>query len=778
MKKQQTLQNRILELEKKCSELEKNLRHSEDRFSTLFHAASNPMTIISFKEDRMVDANEACARLSGYKREELIGTLSSERTMWADAKQRDILIQKIREEGSVHNIEAPLITRAGELKKVLFSADPVNMNGEPCLLGILVDITAREKAAETLRKSEEKYRMLVENSLQGLAVVQNDQLKFCNKAYAEMTGYSVEELLSFADSRRLIHPEDREFVLNRSRKRLSGEPVPTHYEHRIIRKNGEIRWHEIRPAVVEFEGEPATQVACIDITERKNAEEAIKESHEYLNRILNATSDGIFVKDNEYKLVLVNDSFCAFRDKRREDLLGKTGMEELPEEMAKIIMQQEEEVLKTGREQLGEEIFPNAQGNRPSILMVKRSLLTDRKGNRQIVTVGRDITQYKQLEAQFLQAQKMEAIGALAGGVAHDFNNLLNVINGYSELVLETLEPDNPIREDIGHIRTAAQNAASLTTQLLAFSRKQILQPEILDLNETITQMSTMLRRVIGEDIEIAAVTQPDLGLVNADPGQIQQIIMNLAINARDAMPRGGKLTIETANFDCDEDYVKDHPAVKAGPYVMLAITDNGIGMDEETKTHLFEPFFTTKAKGKGTGLGLSTIYGIVKQSNGFIWVYSELGKGTTFKVYFPRAQDTVVKTTAKAKAEPESGGSETVLVVEDEASVRELACRILKERGYTILEASNPKDAEALAETYEGKIHLVLTDVVMPGMSGKELVCRLKSIRPDIKALFTSGYTDNSITHQGILDPGVAFLQKPFTVKDMISKVREVIDS
>jgi nitrogen-specific signal transduction histidine kinase/CheY-like chemotaxis protein len=391
--------------------------------------------------------------------------------------------------------------------------------------------------------------------------------------------------------------------------------------------------------------------------------------------------------------------------------------------------------------------------------------------------VLRDITEHKQLEAQFMQAQKMEAIGVLAGGVAHDFNNLLNVINGYCELVLEDLAKDNPIYNDIQQIGQAGTRAKSLTSQLLAFSRNQILQPVILDLNDIIDSTNLMLRRLIPEDIDLVIIAQPGLGLIYADPGQIQQILMNLIVNARDAMPQGGKLTIETANVDHDKGYVQSHPVVKVGSYAMLAISDNGVGMDETTKAHLFEPFFTTKGKGKGTGLGLSTVYGIVKQSNGFIWVYSEPGKGATFKIYFPRVEGNVSKLIEQTESEERIRGVETVLITEDESSVRNLVARILRERGYTVLEASNGQNALDIAREYTGEIHLAITDIIMPGMNGRDLGSRLETMRPDLKVLYVSGYTDNAIVHHGILDSGVAFLQKPFTVGDLTRKVREMLN-
>jgi nitrogen-specific signal transduction histidine kinase/ActR/RegA family two-component response regulator len=395
-----------------------------------------------------------------------------------------------------------------------------------------------------------------------------------------------------------------------------------------------------------------------------------------------------------------------------------------------------------------------------------------------MVGVLRDITEHKRLQAQFLQSQKMEAIGLLAGGVAHDFNNLLTVIKGYAEVLAEDIDPGDPKRCDVEQILKAGNQAASLTSQLLAFSRKQILQPEILDLNATIRQMSSMLRRLIGEDIDLVTIAHPELGSVNADPVQIQQILMNLAVNARDAMPQGGKLTIEMANAHFDEAYVREHPQTMDGPYVMLAISDNGIGMDAATQARLFEPFFTTKGKGKGTGLGLSTIYGIVKQSGGFIWVYSEQGKGSTFKIYFPRVEGQSPTATIESNVQHKLNVSETVFVVEDEPSVRALTSRILQSRGYAVLEASNGKLALDIAQKHSGEIHMVITDVVMPEMGGKALVSQLKMDRPDIKVLFVSGYADNAIVHHGILDSGIEFLQKPFSSENLLRKVREVLNS
>jgi signal transduction histidine kinase len=384
----------------------------------------------------------------------------------------------------------------------------------------------------------------------------------------------------------------------------------------------------------------------------------------------------------------------------------------------------------------------------------------------------------RQSEERLRQAQKMEAVGRLAGGVAHDFNNLLTVIISYSDLLLEDLGSDDPKRDDVDQIRKAAEGAAALTRQLLAFSRQQVLQPKALDLKATVAGTEKLLNRLIGEDVRLITFLAPDLGVVKADPGQIEQIIINLAVNARDAMPTGGRLTIEAANVDMGEAYVRGHPPATPGRYVMLALSDTGIGMDEQTKARIFEPFFTTKEPGKGTGLGLATVYGIVKQSGGFIWVYSEPGHGTSFKVYLPRVDEPAEPAAAPtATAEP-TRGTETVLVVEDAASVRMVTRQVLERYGYAVLEAPNGDTALRLAAGHHGPIHLLLTDVVMPGLSGRQLAEQLAQLRPDMKVLYASGYADHAIVHHGILEPGIAYLQKPFTPDALGRRVRQLLDS
>ena len=389
-----------------------------------------------------------------------------------------------------------------------------------------------------------------------------------------------------------------------------------------------------------------------------------------------------------------------------------------------------------------------------------------------------DVTERRALEQQLRQAQKMEAIGRLAGGVAHDFNNLLMVILGYAEFVQEKAGDDEGIRGPAREITHAAERATALTRQLLAFSRKQMLDPRVLDLNNLVTENIKMLTRLIGEDVELVMVPGAEAPRIKADPGQIEQVILNLAVNARDAMPSGGKLTIETTDVSLDESYARHHPSVKPGEYVMLAISDTGHGMDMETQSHIFEPFFTTKGL-KGTGLGLSTVYGIVKQSGGYVWVYSEVGRGTTFKIYLPRVTESGEYVAAQpVVAQPAPAVLGTVLLVEDEVNLRHLTREYLDRRGYTVLEADDSAAAIHIAARHPDTIHLLLTDVVMPGMNGRELAQRVVALRPGIKVIYMSGYTENVIGHDGTLDAGVTLLQKPFSMSNLVAKVREVLGS
>jgi two-component system cell cycle sensor histidine kinase/response regulator CckA len=515
----------------------------------------------------------------------------------------------------------------------------------------------------------------------------------------------------------------------------------------------------IRRALVEAE----------ERRERREAEEAIRNQAQ----LLDLANDSIIVRDLEDRITYWNQGAERLFGWTESDALGRFEYELLQTVFTRSAEEIRHAFVRDGHWE-GELVQKKRDG---SIITVESRWTLQRNTDgspHATLEISNDVTQRRRLEAQFLQAQKMESVGRLASGVAHDFNNLLTVIIGRSYLLMSRVDDDR-MRKDLDLVQKTAERAAVLTRQLLAFSRRQPIIPRLLDLNELVANMDKMLRRLIGEDIDVLSEFAPNLGKVKADPGQMEQVIMNLAVNARDAMPKGGKLTIETANIDLDSGYASHHLSVAPGKYIMLAISDTGCGMDAETQNHIFEPFFTTKDS--GTGLGLSTVYGIVKQSGGNIWVYSELGVGTTFKVYLPRASDSTEPGQVAAEGSQISGGSETILLVEDEQAVREIVRETLTSQGYTVLEAQHGPEALRIAEKHTSRIHLLMTDVVMPAMHGPELADALCKIHSETKVLFMSGYTDSALTRHGVLEGKREFMQKPFTLGDLAKRVRGILD-
>jgi two-component system, cell cycle sensor histidine kinase and response regulator CckA len=636
----------------------------------------------------------------------------------------------------------------------------------------------KTRAEAALRDSERCFRALVENSADGSALVTADgTYLYSSPASNGVLGYTPKEL-GGRNVFELIHSADlkgaREMFTQLLRE--PGRVLAGHF--RFHHKNGSWRWVQV--VGKNLLADPSVGAVVInyrDVTESKRADDELAASEERFRKAFNASPEPMTISHwPEGRYMDCNESFLRITGYRREEVIGRTDTEvrfwPKPEDRARCMQFLEEHARAIELEV----IFGAKSGEERTGLFSAEVI--EIRGEQCVLAVMKDVTERRSLEEQLRLSQKMEAVGQLAGGVAHDFNNLLTVILGYAILLLKDLVPEDPRRAPLEGIKQAADRAAALTQQLLAFSRRQVLAPRLLDLNAVVADMDKMLRRLIGEHIELSTVLAPELGLVKADPGQIEQVIMNLVVNARDAMPIGGKLTIETGHVELDEACARRRTVGTSGPYVMLAVSDTGHGMDEDTRARVFEPFFTTKEKGKGTGLGLAVVYGIIKQSGGSVWVYSEPGIGSTFKAYLPKVETTTEKPEATTANKRSRRGTETVLLVEDEAAVRSLVRDILESNGYVVLEASRAVEALEASQQHEGPIQLLLTDVVMPDIGGRKLADRLKASRPEAKVLYMSGYTDTAIVQHGLLEPGVAFLQKPFTPEALSRKVREVLDA
>jgi len=649
------------------------------------------------------------------------------------------------------------------------------------------DITERKRAEEALQESEERYRTILENIEDGYYEVDlPGNFTFFNDSLCRMLGYSKEEMIGMSNQQYTDQENRKKLFQAFNEVYRTGEPTKR-FDWEVIRKDRTKLFGEVSASLIKDpKGQPiGFRGIARDITERMMAGQALEKSEVRFQELFNDAPVGYFEYDVEGRIIDVNRTELELLGYRLEEMIGQPVWKFIVEGEAahQQILQKLAGTLPPA--QGLERTYRRKDGTTFPVLVGDR-ILRDSEGKIiGIRTTIQDITGRKRaeeemrgLEEQFRQSQKMEAIGRLGGGIAHDFNNLLTIIKGYSQLSLLDLKENDPLWGNIQEIQKATQRATDLTRQLLAFSRRQILDLKVLDLNTLLKDLDKMLRRIIGEDIELTTLLAKNLGRVKIDLGQFEQIILNLAVNARDAMPSGGKLTIETANVILDEEYARTHISVTPGPYVRLSVSDTGVGIPLEVKEKVFEPFFTTKERGKGTGLGLSTVYGIVKQSGGNIWVYSEPAHGTTFKIYLPRVEEDLDTLYGRDETDFLPRGSETVLLVEDEPSVRDLAHRLLNQAGYKVLEAANGEEALRVVQEHIGeKIHLLLTDVVMPQMGGKELANQLKNLRPDVKVLYTSGYTDDAIVHHGVLDPGTHFLQKPFSPKTLTHKVREVLD-
>ncbi len=723
---------------------------------------------------RYLMINSAGARILGRRVQEIVGKDDTELFPSGVARQIMARDRRVIESGQTRTYEESGITGGPGVHLATLGPYRDASGGIIGLLGISRDITDHNRA-------EQRFRSLVQSSSDLIITIDaGGVMRYVSPSAERVLGYGAEHLPAqniFA----YVHPPD----LDRFRaffSRILRKPCFSAEEgYRFRRSDGS--WADLWVVGTNLLHDSNIQgivVNCRDVSAQTRAEKARVEAETRYRTLVEQLATITYIA----KLGLHGE--WLYVSPQIEAILGFSPSEWLSEPglwVSRVhpddrrLVEETEEATFSGKPFRAEYRMFRRDGK---VIWVNdtAAVVHDSDGNTLLHGVMVDVSERKQLETQLRQAQKMQAVGRLAGGIAHDFNNLLTVITGYAHSLLERDHPaEDEVRRSAERIGSAAARAAALTRQLLAFGRRQMLEPRVLNLNFVIADMDKIMRRLVTENIEIVTKLGANLGSVKADPAQIEQVILNLVINARDAMPEGGVLTVETANFELDRGYADEHSTVRRGPYVMLAVSDTGMGMDADTQARIFEPFFTTKEMGKGTGLGLSTVYGIVEQSEGYIWVYSEPGRGSSFKTYLPRvdqAAQAVLKPTIELSA---IHGTEKILLVEDDRMVRDLAQSVLRNCGYTVIAPERIADMESVCREYAGWVDLLLTDVVMPGVSGRDLASSMTSLRPDMKVLYMSGYTDNAIVHKGLLDPGIWFLPKPFTPATLAAKVREVLD-
>jgi PAS domain S-box-containing protein len=743
-----------------------------DRFEACFKHALDAMLLLD-DEGRIRDTNPAASRLTGYERGELRGRTLIELSAVPDLEIHEQLwgefVAAGQQSGELSIRRKNGSTVHAEYRMVANVVPGVH-------LCIVSDVTDRKRAEEAVRETGERYRTLMEEAPFAVEVYDaGGTLRNVNRAWERMWGARRDERLGRI---RALEDPRLEPIRPLLERALAGERVEIP-DTEIPSEGRTVCGHAFR--IAARDGRQGDLILILDdVTTQRRAEEALR----FQAMLLDQSSDYIIAASLDGRVTYVNAALCGALGKEATELIGTPIQEVFPLDPDEEISDREViEAAFTDHHWSGMRTLLHSDGTARK-LDIQIKIVKETSGQPSaLFAIGRDTTEQwassrekEKLEQQLLQAQKMEAIGRLAGGVAHDFNNIITGIQCYSDIILECLSAQDPLRADVDEIRRAADRAAGLTQQLLAFSRKQVIVPRVINLNQLLDESRKMLGRLIGEDVELSLITDVDLERIKADPHQVEQVLFNIAVNARDAMTDGGKLIVETSNVTMDDAFCSRNPGAVPGDYVLLSIADTGTGMDEDTRRHIFEPFFTTKEKGKGTGLGMSTVYGIVKQNNGYIAVDSAPGEGTTFSIYLPRV-DAPEEERRPSRGEVPFSGDETILLVEDEDVVRRLAKKILTRKGYKVIEADRGGDAFLMSQDYEGRIDLLLTDVVMPNMNGKELLEKIKGVRPEIKAVFMSGYTGDVIVHHGILDAGVEFIQKPFNVESLSRKVREVLD-
>ena len=758
----------------------KRLAASEARYRALMEHANDAIFVLD-AQGMILEANHQADSLLGVPRDLLVGRPISAFSP-APVGEAPEYVPRFGTAlaaggGRVDNV----VLRRGDgaLVEVDFAVSMSESDGKASILSVGREVTERNRAAAALRDVQQRLHHVVSSSPAVLYALRYEAKTLVSTWVSDnverVTGYTADEVAGTRWWNDLVHPADRKMA---SAEIPTGDSAPGR-EYRVLRKEGGDRWiHDEQVLIEDADGRLEVIGSWSDVTARKEAEYRLGQSEEQYRLLFDSNPYPMWVIDLETLAFLaVNDAAVRHYGWTREEFLRMTPADLRPPEDVPRFMEAMAEsrlnpegpnvpLIARHRKRDGTEIDAE---------IVSTSIVF--QGRHARLTLAADVTEKTALQDQLVKSQKMEAVGQLAGGVAHDFNNLLGVIIGYSELLMREVPDDSRERKRAEEIKRAADRAAALTRQLLAFSRRQVLQPKVLDLNEVVPEVEKMLRRLITENIQIVTVADASLGRVRADAGQIEQVLMNLAINARDAMPTGGRLVIETGNVELDETYVRTHPEAHAGRYVMLAVSDSGHGMDARTMSRIFEPFFTTKEEGKGTGLGLATVYGIVRQSGGTVNVYSEPGQGTAFKVYLPRVDD-LAEATATDEIVPPPRGRETVLVVEDAEALRLLIRELLEDAGYTVLDTESPDKAIALVQSTTGPLDLVLTDMVMPQMNGQELSKRIAAVRPQTRVVFMSGYTDQFVGEAGTLEPGALFLQKPFTMEALLRTVHRALDS
>jgi PAS domain S-box-containing protein len=748
---------------------EEQLRATANRLQAILDNAPVGI-VVGNRQYRFVESNAAFQRMVGYSADELKQVDWKALTHPDDIARNAALADGLMQ-GKLTNYELEKRYVLKDGKMIWIRSIGARLDEEH-KISIIEDITERKEAAEQLRRSEARLRRLIDSNIVGVIIVGPDgAILDMNKAFLEMVGYAREDFKNGLGWRDLTPSELRAFD-DAAAKQAGETGAFRPYEKELLRKNG-VRFPVIVGGAMTEDREEI--VFALDLTELKNAQLGL----EQLARIVESADDAIISLSLTGAILSWNQGAERLLGYTKREMIGASEEILLPADNSQE-WEQVKEVMAGGKALDYFKTVRIAKSGEEKPVWLRISPIRDGSGKIiGISKIARDRSEAikaQKLEEQFRQAQKLESLGCLTGGVAHDFNNLLMVISSYTEMLQEQLPPEDPLRGNTQQVLTAAKKAANLIQQLLAFSRKQVLSPQVLDLNAVVDETAKMLNRLIGEDIELTFLPTKPLWSVTADPGQMTQVLMNLCVNARDAMPAGGKLTIETQNVVVDAQTAAKHPGFLPGNYAMLAVSDTGTGMTKEVQERLFEPFFTTKERGKGTGLGLATVYGIVKQSGGHIWVYSEPNNGSCFKLYFPRVDQSVTTTMPQQLSIIENHG-ETILVAEDEDSLRESISKYLNERGYIVLKAADGQQALELADRYNGPIHLLLTDVIMPKMSGPELARRL-ACRPGMVALFMSGYTDDAVINHGVLQAGTAFVQKPFSLSALGRKVRETLGS